>query len=172
MSRICLVIYYIVARYLPSTNTPFFGKFSMKFRGVLCKNIFAKSGRNINIDRNVYFGNGSKIVIGDNSGIGKNSDVPNNIIIGSNVMIAPELFVVSRNHNFSRVDIPMIEQGVSDQGQVIIEDDVWIGRRVIINKDIVVKKGTIIASGSVVTKSFEPFSILGGNPSRLIKIRN
>lgn len=171
MNYICLFLYYSIGRYLPSTNTPFFGKISMKSRALLCRYIFAKTGKNINVDRNVYFGNGAKIIIGDNSGIGKNSDVPNNIIIGSNVMIAPELFVASRNHIYSRTDISMIEQGVTDQGQVIMEDDIWIGRRVIINKDVVIKKGSVVAGGSVVTKTFEPYSILGGNPAQLIKSR-
>ncbi len=54
---------------------------------------------------------------------------------------------------------------------VVIEDDVWIGGHVIINADRTVKRGTIIAAGSVVTKDFPKYSIIGGNPAKLIKTR-
>ena len=54
---------------------------------------------------------------------------------------------------------------------VVIEDDVWIGGHVIINAGRRIRKGTIIAAGSVVTKDFPEYSIIGGNPVKLIKIR-
>ena len=54
---------------------------------------------------------------------------------------------------------------------VVIEDDVWIGQRVIILPGVTIYKGCIIGAGAVVTKSFPPYSIIGGNPAKLIKSR-
>ena len=56
---------------------------------------------------------------------------------------------------------------------VTIEDDVWIGTRVIItaNRPLTIGRGSIIAAGSVVTKDVEPYSIVGGNPAHYIRSR-
>jgi maltose O-acetyltransferase len=110
--------------------------------------------------------------IGNNSGIGINCNVPGNIIIGDNVMMGPECHIFSNNHSFKRKDIPMIEQGHTAQKITIIEDDVWIGRQVIFTAGRTVRKGSIVAAGCVLSKDFPEYSIIGGNPSRLIKIRD
>lgn len=57
------------------------------------------------------------------------------------------------------------------KGPIIIEDDVWIGSNVIILSNCKIAQGTVIAAGSVVTKSTKPYSIVGGNPAKLIKYR-
>jgi len=136
-----------------------------------CRNIFEYCGKNVNIERRVYFGGGKKIRIGDNSGIGIHCVVPSDILIGDNVMMGPKCYILDANHKFSRTDIPMIFQGHSERKQTIIENDVWIARQVLISPGRYVKKGTIVAAGCVLTKDFDEFSIVGGNPSRLIRER-
>ncbi|MDL2323282.1 acyltransferase, partial [Bacteroidales bacterium OttesenSCG-928-A17] len=136
-----------------------------------CKHIFLFCGKNVNIERKAYFGSGLGLEIGDRSGIGVNAVVPNNIKIGMNVMMGPNCYILSKNHEFSRIDIPMIEQSYSKSKQTIIEDDVWIGRQVLFTPGRTVKKGSIIAAGTILSKDFEEYSIIGGNPSRLIRKR-
>ena len=67
--------------------------------------------------------------------------------------------------------MPMYMQEESFYGKTIIEDDVWIGARSIILPGRKIGEGSIVAAGSVVTKDVEPFSIVGGNPAKLIKFR-
>jgi maltose O-acetyltransferase len=55
--------------------------------------------------------------------------------------------------------------------KTVIEDDVWIGQNVIFTPDRYVKKGSIIAAGCVLSKDFPEYSIIGGNPPRLIGAR-
>jgi len=57
------------------------------------------------------------------------------------------------------------------KGPIIIEDDVWIGTDAIILSGVTIARGSIIAAGSVVVKSTEPYSVVGGNPAKLIKKR-
>lgn len=57
------------------------------------------------------------------------------------------------------------------KGPIIVEDDVWIGTDSIILSGITLGKGSVVAAGSVVTKSSLPYSIIGGNPAKLIKMR-
>lgn len=68
----------------------------------------------------------------------------------------------------------MIDQGkkpVSERCQVVIEDDIWIGQDVMILGSKIIKTGTIIGARCVLTKNFPDYSIVGGNPSRLIRNR-
>lgn len=168
---ICLFLYYGFARFLPCSFAPIFGRVSKKIRYTLCKQIFKECGRNVNIERMAMFGSGAEIKIGDNSGIGINCTVPSDIIIGKNVMMGPNCYILSFNHRFDRFDIPMCEQGFSSRKITIIEDDVWIGREVLMTPGRHIQTGTIIAARTVLCKDFQEYSIIGGNPSKLIKLR-
>lgn len=110
--------------------------------------------------------------MGDYSSIGAYCVLPNNIKIGKYVMMAPEVHIVSDNHNFDEINIPMCFQGSNtDHDPPIIEDDCWIGIRVIVTPGKRIGGGSIVAAGAVVTHNVEPFSIVGGNPAKLIRKR-
>jgi galactoside O-acetyltransferase len=107
--------------------------------------------------------------------IGDDCDVNTNVqfgassgrlIIGNNVMIGPNVVVRVSNHGMAR-DKPMIAQ-LPQRGEVIIEDDVWIGSNAVITPDVRVAKGTIVGAGAVVTRSTEPYSIVAGVPAKKI----
>ena len=57
------------------------------------------------------------------------------------------------------------------RGDIIIENDVWIGANVTIVDNVHIENGAVIAAGSVVTKNVPAYSIIGGNPARVIKYR-
>ena len=58
----------------------------------------------------------------------------------------------------------------SDHKSIIIEDNVWIGERSTILKGVVIGMGAIIASNTVVTKDVPPFSVVAGNPGKIVKV--
>lgn len=115
---------------------------------------------------------GEGLVMGNGSNIGAYSYIgcSGYIEIGNNVMMGPRVNLMAENHNFDRSDVPMKEQGVT-RSFIKIENDVWIGSNVTITAGVTVGEGAIIAAGAVVTKSVEPFSIVGGVPAKLIKSR-
>ena len=88
-------------------------------------------------------------------------------------MMGRNCYIISQNHNFSRTDIPMRLQGSQDSSsiQTIIEDDVWIGMNVLMTPGRHIQKGTIVGAGTLLCKDFPPYSVVGGNPSKLIKSR-
>lgn len=163
--------YYGFAQYLPSSYSPVIGHATNAIRIFCVKQIFRKCGKISTIDRKAYFGKGFGVEIGDYSGIGANCFLPNNIIIGKYVMMAPEVFIANNNHEFVDISTPMCFQGYRESKITIIEDDCWIGRRVIMTPGRHIGKGTIVAAGSVLTKDFDEYSIIGGNPAKLIKKR-
>lgn len=52
---------------------------------------------------------------------------------------------------------------------IIIEDNVWIGMRAIILKGVKISCGSIVGAGAVVTKNVPPYSMVVGNPAKLVK---
>lgn len=167
---VCLVLYRLFARHLP-VSYQFGGKMGKYCRYKLCKHIFESCGKNVNIEHGADFGNGLHVQIGDNSGMGIDCLVPNNIIIGKDVMMGANCIILDKNHDFSRTDVPMWKQGFQERRRTVIGDDVWIGRDVRMTPGRTIKNGTIIAMGTVLTKDFPEYSVVGGNPSKLIKSR-
>ena len=111
--------------------------------------------------------------------IGKNSSLNQGCIlsglggieIGNNVRIACYTTIYSADHNFSKPDESIKEQGYS-LSKIIIEDDVWIGASVNINKGVSIGKGAVIGAGAVVTRDIPPYAVAVGNPAKVIKYRN
>lgn len=173
MRYLGIILYYCFFRYLPCSTTPVIGRLIEKARGGVCRLIFKKAGHKANIEQFAHFGTGSGIVIGTYSSIGKNAKIPRDIQIGDYVMMGNNVTIFSSSHNFVRTDIPMIKQGSTSRKQpFVIEDDVWIGQNVIILPKVTkIAKGTIIGAGSVVTKDFPEYSIVAGNPAKLIRRR-
>ena len=147
-----------------------FRKFGSFWRYFFAKKYVAFMGANVNVQKRARFS--SLLKIGDNSGLGESCRLVGPITIGKNVMMGKNVLMLTQNHAHDRVDIPMIEQGYEPIAPIEIEDDVWIGERVIILPGVHLHKGTIVGAGAVVTKSPPPYSIIGGSPAKVLKMRN
>ena len=168
--KISYVLYQAIAIWLPPSKTKIVGKWARSIRTHLARGFVVHAGDRINLQRGAVFG--AKLSIGDRSGIGSKCVLQGPVQIGCDVMMGPEVLVYTRNHNFDRTDITMREQGYQEEKPVIIEDDVWIGARVVILPGIRVGKGAIIGAAAVVTKDVPPYAVVGGNPAKIIKFRN
>ena len=105
-----------------------------------------------------------------NDGSRDNTYIQGEVIIGNDVMMAPNVAIIAVNHNYDRIDIPMNKQGKKEK-PINICDDVWLGYGSKILSGVTVNKGAIVGAGSVVTKDVPEYSIVGGNPARVIKMR-
>jgi len=98
-----------------------------------------------------------------------------NIHIGNNVLIASDVFITDHDHGSAKDIYSLIPPPVSRKlifSPVFIGDNVWIGEKVIILKGVCIGHNSIVAAGSVVTKNIPPFSVVAGNPAKIIKIFN
>lgn len=115
--------------------------------------------------------NGS-VTIGDHSVIGVGSWLQGSgkISIGDDVIIGPYASIVSTNHQYEDVATPVARQPLT-QGEITIENDVWLGAHVTIATDVKIGAHSIIGANSFVNKDIPPYSIAVGSPARVIKSR-
>lgn len=121
----------------------------------------------------LYANGGGYLEVGRNCSVNTNVQLgasAGRIIIGDNVMIAANVVIRAVNHGM-RKDAAMRFQPHT-YGEIIIEDDVWIGSNAVITSGVTLSKGTVVGAGAVVTKSTEPYSIVGGVPARKIGERS
>ena len=78
----------------------------------------------------------------------------------------------SYSHAHTRTDISMCRQGFEKETPIHIGNDVWIGARVIILPNVTIGDHVIVGAGAVVTKNVPDYAIVGGNPARVIRMRN
>lgn len=168
-SHISEKLFFWIANKLPCSRARFIGRFCQNLRAKTAKGFIAQCGTNVNIEPHVKFNLALKI--GDRSGIGENSELYGDITIGSDVMMGTNCIIYTQNHVFSDTTKPMKLQGFSDPKPVIIGDDVWIGGRVTILPGVNIGNGSIVGAGAVVTKNVPPYSIVAGNPAKIIKYR-
>lgn len=169
---VALFLYYGFAQYLPANKVPVIGSFSRSLRGCLCRLMFEKCGKHINIGRKAYWGF-NKLQIGDCSQIGPYFTMCNSsLTIGNYVMMAPNCLIIGGTHKFERTDIPMCKQGSYPKTHLEIGDDVWIGNRVtILSNCRRIGNGAIVGACSVVTKDVPDYAIVAGNPAKVIRFR-
>lgn len=108
------------------------------------------------------------ILIGDYTHVTSRVKLVGPVTLGNHVIIGSGAQITGLTHNYHDINKPISQQGVSPN-LTIIEDDVWIGGNSCINQGISIGTHCIIASGSVVTKSIPPYSVVGGNPARILR---
>ena len=127
------------------------------------------------LGENTVFQHGVTITRPEKVSIGSNCHfAPNTLItggggvsIGDWVGFGPDVKVWSINHRFEDPDTPWLLQGWEPK-PVAIEDDVWLGANVFVMPGVTIGKGAIVSAGAVVYKSLPPYSIVAGNPCRVV----
>lgn len=125
----------------------------------------------------------ARIVIGDHCHIGPQTRIwaAQGVTIGRYVLIAHVVDIIDNNsHSLSAAERrkeadDLFERGIElDFGKVsvapiVIEDDVWIGAKSTILKGVRIGRGAVIAANTLVTGDVEPFTLVAGNPARVLR---
>jgi acetyltransferase-like isoleucine patch superfamily enzyme len=116
-----------------------------------------------------------KITIGKGCKIGRRATLSarNSIILEEDVLFAPSVLLMDHNHAFSDVTTPIHAQGVTAGGTIRIGRNCWLGTNVVVlsgEKDLVIGRNSVIGANAVVNQSFPDFSVIAGNPAKLLRV--
>jgi len=137
-------------------------------------------GVGVGFRRNSVLGIPERIEIGDRSVIGEycmiSAAASHGVYIGCDCMISRNVNIHSGNHRISDLEMPMNAQGydcrevlyVGQKYSVVIEDDVWIGSSCVLISGTHIGPHSVICAGTVVSGTIAPYSIVAGNPGRII----
>jgi len=166
--RLLFFLYIAFFRFTPEDYRPY-SLFFPWFRRYLVEGFGESVGRKIRVKHNADIS--PFIRIGNYSELGQHCLIHSSVTIGSKVIMGPGVKIYSRNHRYEDVSRPIADQG-KRQLKTYVGDDVWIGANVVILPGVTVGDHSVIAAGAIVTKDVEPFSVVGGNPAKLIKKRH
>ncbi|PIC75950.1 acetyltransferase [Sporosarcina sp. P19] len=139
----------------------------------ICKEKFKFFGENAEFRMGATAVKCSNIKLGDNVVIRPASVLiateTGEINIQRNVLIGSGVHMYVSNHKYDDITQPIYYQGHSPSKSILIKEGSWIGANSIILPGVTVGKNAVVAAGSIVTKDVIDFTIVGGNPAKIIK---
>ena len=148
--------------------------------------IYAGVGSSVSIGENVSIGpfstfnaeSGFNIIVEKNTTFHSSVDVSGDILIGENCLISTRVAILSTTHQFSsrlsirKQDSAYIKQNGGPKSMpIVIGNDCWLGINSVILPGVTLGDGCVVGANSVVTKSFPAYSVVGGVPAKLLKVR-
>ncbi len=162
---VIFTLIYGLVKYFP-------GKIPGDFLRSIVLKMFAKKNHSYHISDNVVFWYPWDISIGKHVQIGENCflDGFGGIEIGDWTLIAHNSSLISENHSYERLDIPIYYQKKTMK-KIVVGENVWIGCGVRVLLGVTIGDGAVIGAGSVVTDDIPPYAVAAGVPARIIKYR-
>ena len=116
-----------------------------------------------------------QLIIGDNCRFGAFNHITaiNKIIIGNGVLTGKWVTITDNSHGRfeeEQLKILPMKRPLFSKGAVTIGDNVWIGDKATILPGVKIGEGAIIGANTIVTKDVPPYSMVVGNPTRVIKV--
>jgi len=122
----------------------------------------------------IEVGGGGGVVIGEYTQIQPGCNLNGYvgaIRIGRKVMVSAGCAFTPYQHELDDLSRPMSDQALTSKGDIVIEDDVWLGMGVKVMDGVHIGRGAVIGANAVVTKDIPPYSIAVGMPARVIRKR-
>lgn len=140
---------------------------------------FASCGKKVRVGRKCSFSGIENIWVSNYVFLGDNTRILSTrakVVLGDHIMFGPGVTIVTGNHRIDMVgrymdSVSDDEKRPEDDQDVVLKGDNWIGANAIILKGVTIGEGAIIAAGAVVTKDVNPYTIVAGNPAKVIRDR-
>jgi len=130
-------------------------------------------GKNVHVQwSTTFWAPTRKVVLGNNVGMGSNCSILSDLVVGNDVLIAPSVaFLSKRTHRYDIVGISIFQSPRGDRGEIVIEDDVWIGYGAIIMSGVRIGRGAVIGAGAIIQHNVPPYTIVVQNPNLVLRSR-
>lgn len=135
-------------------------------RNAMLRLFGAKIGKSL-VYRSVKIFAPWELEIGDWSCVGPRVEIYNKarVTIGNNSVISQDSYLCTASHDISSPRMKLLTKPIS------ICNDVWIAAKATILPGVSIGDGAVVGAGAVVTKNVEPWTVVGGNPAKVIKKR-
>lgn len=109
----------------------------------------------------------ANLIMAENSCLASDVDCYNvdKIIIGANTTVSQGSYLCTASHDVTNPLNPLIT------APIILEDQAWVGARAYIGMGVTIGQGSVVGATASVYKDVEPWTVVGGNPAKLIKKR-
>ena len=135
----------------------------LRLRLYLYRRIGMKVGKGCVIRRGVYLGSPNELEVGEGSFVGRASlYCTGGVKIGRNVNVSDGVVIITAKHD---VNSPSFE---ANYEPITIGDWAWIATNAIVLAGVTIGEGAVVAAGAVVTKDVPAYSVVGGNPAKVI----
>jgi lipopolysaccharide O-acetyltransferase len=161
------------------------GSFAQFGRGSVLEPPCRLSGEGrIAVGRDVYVGGGSWLLalpgtgrgafleIGDGTQIagGCTLSAARSVRLGRAVLLARGVYVSDHRHAFDDPDVPVLAQGITGIGPVVIGDGAWLGEHVVVCPGVQIGKGAVIGANAVVLHDVPDHAVAVGAPARVVRL--
>ena len=150
--------------------------------GLLVGPQYITIGANSDVQRLTYLtawdgiksNNRPEIVIGEDCHIGAFNHITcaDRIYIGDGFVSGKFVTISDNGHGYTSLEhmaLPASKRPIVTKGPVIINKNVWVGDKVSILSGVTIGEGSIVAANAVVTKDVPAYSVVAGNPAKVIK---
>lgn len=108
------------------------------------------------------------VVLKDGASIGIGSIVMGPVFIGEGSACSQNCFISGQSHHYEDISKHFLRQGIQT-GQVVIGKNVWIGANSVMLPGVKIGDNSVIGAGSIITDDVPAYSVVAGNPARIIK---
>lgn len=155
------VVWTIAARWTP--------RFMLnRYRALILRLFGAEVGRSCRLTSSMEVWMPSRLFMGNNVWIDRNVYLYNveRITIGNNAIVSDGAYICTASHDITKGDFPLTTAPVT------IGDGAWIAARSIILPGVNIGEGAVVGAGSVVTKDVPPWTVVAGNPAKVVRVRS
>lgn len=112
-----------------------------------------------------------QLILGNRVSLGKFTRIgcDNLIIIEDDVITAPHVHISDRDHGYEDLNTPISTQRITTKGPVIIGAETWLSFGCQIMSGVKIGRHCVVAAGAVVTKDVPDYSVVGGNPAKILR---
>jgi acetyltransferase-like isoleucine patch superfamily enzyme len=116
-------------------------------------------------------GSEPRLIIEDGCSLGPNSFIMaySHVHLHRDVLLGPRVYIADHFHGYENPNLPVIDQPVCDGGPTVVEGGCFLGIGSCILNNVTVGRHSVVGANAVVTKDVPPYSLVVGNPGRVVK---
>lgn len=116
-------------------------------------------------------GDGVALEVGDGTSIAGNCvlSAARSVRLGRKVLLARNVYISDHIHAYGDTGRAVLEQGVEQIREVVVEDGAWLGQNVVVCPGVTIGRGAVVGANSVVLEEVPAHSLAVGAPARVVR---